>query len=113
MYVIDYKAHTIREEVAPILGPDKPSSSTTAKTKVETISGLRCNVYPVTLQGKLVGQSWISIDYGIDVKQDLTIPSAGATMIIHTNLKDITPGEPPDSLFVVDPSFKTLTGAKK
>jgi len=68
-----------------------------------------CNVYPVFLLGKRVGESWISIDYGIDVKQNLTIPAEGRTTVIHTDLQKLVPGEPGKDVFVVDPAFKSIT----
>ena len=109
VYVIDYRARTVRQEMTPVMRPDAPHSPGAEKAKVESVDGMRCNLYPVFLLGKRVGESWISIDYGIDVKQNLTIPAEGKTTVIHMDLQKLVPGEPSKGVFVVDPAFKRIT----
>lgn len=106
-YSIDYSTKVVHEMHA-LLSPHKPASGRVAPPQ-EMVNGLKCRVLPVVMNGNVLGKTWISNDYDLQIKSDFTIHSGGYTTHVQGYAYDIQGNhEPSKSVFALDPSFRVV-----
>jgi len=121
-YTLDFenKRATFHAKETPILPDTGTSTKGTENLPEEIVEGVRCKVEPTEIldpakgqkeNGTPAGKTWLSTDYGLEVKQDITYASRDGKTLVHSifELYDIHIGEEPDrNLFDLDRNFQVL-----
>lgn len=106
-YSIDYTTKVVHEMRVPV-GLHEPTRGGTA-TQQDIVNGLKCRVLPVVMDAEVLGNSWMSNQYDLQIKSDYTVHAGGYTTQIQGYAYDIQGNhEPNKNVFVLDPSFRVI-----
>ncbi len=109
-YSIDYTTKVVHEMQVPVSLHKPTMGGTIPKQDQDIVNGLKCRVLPVVMEGNVLGKSWVSNEYDLQIKSDYTVHSGKYTTRIQGYAYDIQGNhEPNKSVFALNPSFRVIT----